>query len=128
GDPAFPVRSDTGYAVILSAAPGGVRIPQPEGRGKGAGRQVNVDIRLLLADFADQVDHRIQVAIERASREDRVRVAGSIKFELIHTVFVNHLHTDLTKARVVFRSGWRESVVDDLDALSSSVLGAVFGE
>src|SRR5487761_1358437 len=114
-DPSLALGSHTSELAVVASAPNGVCIEKPIGRCISPGGQVNVNIRFDAAQFTDQVNHRVEVAVEAASREDGLVVAGSIELELIDTILADHLQTSVAKARVIFGAGERESGAYDLE-------------
>ena len=126
GDPPLAVWAYASHIVVFSAAPDGVGRHKPEWRGIGSGRQVDVNIRLLLAQFFYQMNRGGEVAVKGASREDRIGIARSVEFELIDVVLVNHVEANIAEARVVLRSREREPVTDDLKTLHLPVLQPLF--
>src|SRR5207302_5933673 len=83
GDPALAIGTDAGEAVIFAAAPDRVGIEEPERRGKSSGGQVDVDVGLLQAQFADQMNGRVKVTVELTALDHLVGVACAIELELI---------------------------------------------
>ena len=100
-DPLLPLGPHSGKAVIAPAPPDGVGVPQEERRGVGTGREVHVEVRFLGTQVPDQVDHRIEVTVELATRDDARGVAGPVELELVHAVPADHRETGFAEALVV---------------------------
>src|SRR5690348_2877118 len=101
GDPLLAIGADAGKIVVLTTAPDRVGVAEPEGRWIRARREVHVEIRLLGAELLDEMDCRVEVAVERAPRKRARRVAGAVELELVDAVLADHPEARVTKARVV---------------------------
>ena len=86
GDPSFAICSHARRRIILAAAPDRVRMHHPERRRPRARREIDKQVRLRCAQFADQMDHRGKIAVEPAARKHRVHISRSIKLELVHAI------------------------------------------
>ena len=117
GDPALAVGADAGEAVVLAAAPDRIGIEQPEWRRISSGREVDVKVGLFRAQFADQMDGGVEVAVELASFDDLVRVAGAVELELVHAIFLDHVEARIAEVAIVFRPGQRESAFVGFESL-----------
>jgi len=89
-DPFLPPGADSGKAVILAAAPDGIRVTQPEGRWIGARGEIDVQVGPRLPQIADEVNGSVEIAVELASGAHLVGVAGAIELELIDAEFGYH--------------------------------------
>src|SRR5579871_1665907 len=107
--------------MVFTAAPNGIRPPQPERRRKRARREVHVEIRFLGAKLADQMNRRVEVAVERASRRGARDVARAVELELIHPEPANHVHARVAEALIVNGARQRETAVVRLEALLLSI-------
>src|SRR6266536_3838666 len=96
-NPALAISTEACEAVIVAAAPDRIGIEQPERRGISSGGEIDVDVRLFRTQFADQMNCRIKVAVEVASGNDLVGIAGSIKFELVHPVFFDQVEAGIAE-------------------------------
>ena len=91
GDPALAGSADAGEVMVFAAAPDGVGIEEPEGRGCSAGGEVDEDGGLLLPEALNEMDGGVEVAVEGAAGEDSVGVAGAVELELVDVVLIDHL-------------------------------------
>src|ERR1700676_816128 len=109
GDPALPVAPDAGEAVVVATTPNRIGIEQPEWRRIGSGGEGDVEIGLFCAQFSNQVDGGVTVAVELASLDHFVRIASPVELELVHAVFLDQVETSVAEVAIVFRPGKRES-------------------
>src|ERR1700728_4725975 len=102
--------------MIFSTAPDRIRIHQPEWRRVGSRCQIDINVRLLPTQFADQMNRGIEIAVEFAALDHFVRVPCTVELELIHPVLVDHLETSIAKVAIVFRTRQRESTFVRLES------------
>src|ERR1700729_1766248 len=69
GNPALAVGADASEAVVLAATPNRIGVEQPKWGRIRSSREVDVDVGLLRAQFSDEMDGRIEIAVELTSRD-----------------------------------------------------------
>ena len=111
GDPLLTPASHAVEVVVVAAAPDGVRIAQPEGRGLGSGGEIDEDVRFLLAQPLDEVNGRREIAVKQAAGKHSAGVAGAVELELVDAVLCDHVEAGLLEQAVVFGRGEREAAV-----------------
>src|SRR5580658_3380625 len=104
GNPFLPPGTYSRKLVILAASPDGVRILQPKWRGVRSRGQIDINVWLGGAQILNQIDSRVEIAIELAARSHSIGVARTVNFELVDSVLLNHLQADVVKMPVVFRA------------------------
>ena len=119
-DPALAIPADAREAVIIAAAPDGIRVEQPEWRRVCSCCEVDIDVRPLPAQFADQMDRRVEVAVELAALDYFVGISRAVELELVHAVLVDHLEAGVAEVAIVFRSGEREATFVGFESLRPS--------
>lgn len=82
----------------------------------GTCRQVDKDIWLGLTSAFDQMNHRVKVAIEAAAGDDTVHIPRAIEFEVLDSVFRDHIETDVTEPSLILRSGKCEASIVRLES------------
>ncbi len=65
----------------------------------------------------------VKVTVESASWKDTVSVACAVELELIYTILINHLETDVLKLLKVFRARKRIAVMKDFEKLGVFYMG-----
>lgn len=100
-DPALAIRADASETVVVASTPDRIGVEQPERRGIGSGCKVDVEIGLFRAQFSDEMNGGVEVAVKLAARNDLVGIAGAIEFELVDAVFLNQIETRVSKVAVI---------------------------
>src|ERR1700733_7272634 len=103
-DPALAIGTHSGETVIVATTPNGIGIEKPKRRRISSSGEVHVEVWLFRAQFADQMDSGVKVAVELTSFDDLVCVARDVKLKLIHSVFLDHFYAGVAEITIVFRS------------------------
>jgi hypothetical protein len=82
---------EAGSRTTLPSSPPGKAAAYTLRRSGCSPRQIDMDIRLNLAEVAHHMDHSVEVAFKMATRSYEVRVAGPVKLELVDVAFANYV-------------------------------------
>src|SRR5580658_1489739 len=108
-NPPLPPGTHTQKTVVFAAAPDGVCILQPERRGIGSRRQVDINVGLHGSPFVNQADRSLEVAIKCCAGKGSVDVSSSIDLKLIDIEFSYEVQCSLPEQRVILGAGKREA-------------------
>src|SRR6185312_16249815 len=114
-------RPDAREVVIVAAAPDRIGVSQPERRRIRPRREIHVQVRLLGPQLANQMNRRVEIAVERTPERGARCIAGAVDLELIDTVPANHVDARVPESLIVDGSGKREAVGVGLESLLLAV-------
>ena len=62
------------------------------------------------------MDGRIKVAVEAAAGNYPTIISGTVKFELVDAIFVDHFKTSISKTLVVLWAGQRKAAIYNFES------------